>query len=104
MNSATNRAPLSRQEATAPALTGHVSNHIIPLKQVTESVPGYQDDIEDTLEGLPQVATVNDVAGFLGIAPNTVRSLLTQGKLPGTKVGRHWFIPRAHLAKLLGLQ
>jgi excisionase family DNA binding protein len=51
---------------------------------------------------LPEVATVEQVARHLQIDEKTVRKLLARGKLRGAIVGRHWRIPRAAVAALLG--
>src|SRR5437660_6357863 len=47
--------------------------------------------------------TPEEAAYILGLSPFTVRRLLREGELPGTKVGkRQWRIRRADLDKYLG--
>jgi excisionase family DNA binding protein len=47
--------------------------------------------------------TTDEAARFLGLSPFTVRRLLREGELPGSKVGkRRWRIRRADLEEYLG--
>jgi excisionase family DNA binding protein len=38
----------------------------------------------------PALLSLRAAASFLGVHPNTVRAHVNRGRLPGTKVGRHW--------------
>jgi excisionase family DNA binding protein len=49
------------------------------------------------LAGLPQVLSVTDVAGLLGISGQSVRNLLRTRQIPGRKIGRRWYVPCARL-------
>jgi excisionase family DNA binding protein len=50
---------------------------------------------------MQQILTVDEAAEILKVRPETVRRLLTQGKLPGNKVGRYWRIPSNALMEFL---
>jgi len=41
------------------------------------------------------VMTIDDLAKYLKLSKSTLYKLCAEGKVPGTKVGRHW---RFHLA------
>ena len=38
----------------------------------------------------PRILTLRQAAAFLALHPNTVRSLVRAGQLPGAKTGRNW--------------
>jgi len=46
---------------------------------------------------LPQLASPGEVAAYLGLHPATIERHLREGRLPGVKVGRRWYV---HLGKL----
>jgi excisionase family DNA binding protein len=46
----------------------------------------------------PAVLTLREAAALLGLYPNTVRSHVTRGLLPGVKVGRDWHFLESDLA------
>ena len=50
---------------------------------------------------MEQVFTVDEAAEHLKVRPETVRRLLSQGRLPGNKVGRAWRIPEGALMDYL---
>jgi excisionase family DNA binding protein len=50
---------------------------------------------------MEQILTVDEAAEQLKVRPETVRRLLSQGKLPGNKVGRAWRIPEGELLRFL---
>ncbi len=50
---------------------------------------------------MEQVFTVDEAATHLKVRPETVRRLLSQGRLPGNKVGRAWRIPEGALMDYL---
>lgn len=50
---------------------------------------------------MEQVLTVDEAAEHLKVRPETIRRLLSQGKLPGNKIGRAWRIPEGALMKFL---
>ena len=37
-----------------------------------------------------EVLTLDDLAVYLKLSKSTLYKLLTEGKIPGQKVGRHW--------------
>ena len=49
---------------------------------------------------LPEYATVQEAADYLGIHPESVRRLLRQGKLPGIDLGKQLVIKWPHLEAL----
>jgi len=50
---------------------------------------------------MEQILTVDEAAQHLKVRPETVRRLLSQGRLPGNKVGRAWRIPEGALMTFL---
>ena len=49
--------------------------------------------------GQAEVLSLQETASFLELHPNTVRSLVREGRLPGTKVGRSWRFVEADLVR-----
>ena len=49
---------------------------------------------------LPQneILTLNEMAQYLKLSRSTAYKLAQEGKIPGTKVGRHWRFHREELA------
>lgn len=47
------------------------------------------------------ILTANDVADILQLDVKTVRNLLAQGKLPGTKLAKEWRVPKPALEEYL---
>ncbi len=41
--------------------------------------------------------TPEEVAGLLGVHPNTVYAMLKSGELPGVRAGRRWLVSRKRL-------
>lgn len=39
---------------------------------------------------LANVMTIDDLAAYLKLSKSTLYKLCAEGKVPGTKVGRHW--------------
>ena len=50
---------------------------------------------------MEHILTVDEAAEHLKVRPETVRRLLSQGRLPGNKVGRAWRIPEGALMTFL---
>lgn len=50
---------------------------------------------------LPEMLTIDEVAGFLRVSYKTVRRMLADGRLAGANLGRSWRIPRLELAAML---
>jgi len=42
----------------------------------------------------PELMPVCRVAALTGLCEQTIRREIVEGKLPGRKVGRRWFVPR----------
>lgn len=53
---------------------------------------------------LPSTVRVRQVADHLGVHEVTVRQWIKQGKLDVLRIGRHVFITRESLAKLMGIE
>lgn len=60
---------------------------------MAENKPGW--------ESLPNMLTVKEAADFLRVHFNTVKRLLSMGKLPGRKVGRQWRIEKDDLKRYM---
>lgn len=50
---------------------------------------------------MERIFTVQEAADYLKVRPETIRRLLSQGRLPGNKVGRAWRIPENALMAFL---
>jgi len=50
---------------------------------------------------MDDVLTVEEAAKHLKVRQETIRRLLSQGRLPGNKVGRAWRIPESALMDFL---
>lgn len=50
---------------------------------------------------LPELLTVEEVATYLRVAPNTVYRWCRSGKLPGIKIGKEWRIAQPELDKFI---
>jgi hypothetical protein len=50
---------------------------------------------------LPDVCTVPDLRDRLGLSPETIRSLLRSGALPGRKIAGRWYVARDALLAAL---
>lgn len=48
------------------------------------------------------VMTIDDLAVYLKLSTSTLYKLCADGKVPGTKVGRHWRFHRAVIDHWLG--
>lgn len=53
-------------------------------------------------DNLPPVLTVAQTAQLLSAHKNTVRTLIARGAIPAHKIGRRWYIPKAHLMAIFG--
>lgn len=53
-------------------------------------------------EDLPAILTAEECAGFLRIHLNTVKRLLSEGELPGKKIGRQWRVDKDDLKRYMG--
>ena len=52
----------------------------------------------------PKLLTVAEVAATLRITPETVRSLIRRGVLPGSQIGHVYRIPEAEFARFLNVE
>jgi len=48
-----------------------------------------------------QVFTVDELALYLKVSKSTLYKLLSEGKVPGQKVGRHWRFSKSTIDKWL---
>ena len=53
---------------------------------------------------LSDIMTIEDVAEYLHIPISSVYKLAQSGKIPGTKIGRHWRFHRATLGNFIATQ
>ena len=57
---------------------------------------------QQQIEELPALLSVSDVACLLDVRGSTVRAWLRAGQIPGTQIGRRWFVPTVQLRSLFG--
>ena len=50
---------------------------------------------------LPTLMTVDYVATLLGVVPRVVRRMINLGKIPATKLGKAWLIPRDAFVRMI---
>jgi excisionase family DNA binding protein len=48
-----------------------------------------------------EILTTEQAAKYLKVSERTIRMMLTQGRLPGAKIGRAWRVRRADLDAVL---
>jgi len=48
-----------------------------------------------------QAMSIREVTEVLGMSKKTMHRYLVDGTMPGTKVGRKWFIPKASIDKII---
>ena len=48
-----------------------------------------------------EVLTVDELAVYLKVSKSTLYKLLSEGKVPGQKVGKHWRFSRSSIAEWL---
>jgi excisionase family DNA binding protein len=56
----------------------------------------------EPLSSYPELLSVSQAAELFGLSRQTVRLLCAQGELPGARIGRRWYLPRAFLVERLG--
>lgn len=57
-----------------------------------------------SLDDLPAVCLVGEVACVLRMSENWVREKLTDGTIPGFKVGDEWRVPKENLLQYMGVK
>ena len=55
------------------------------------------------LEGLGDVLTVREAAGVLRLSVNSAYEAVRRGEIPSVRIGRRVLVPKASLARLLGI-
>lgn len=50
---------------------------------------------------LPEIYTVKQICDYLNVSENTLYSWIQAGKLQAAKIGRHWYITRAEVERIL---
>ncbi|QKK08600.1 MAG: helix-turn-helix domain-containing protein [Planctomycetota bacterium] len=45
---------------------------------------------QDIPKPVPEVMTIDDLAGYLQVSKSSLYKLAQEGRVPGQKVGRHW--------------
>lgn len=48
-------------------------------------------------EDEPELIPVCRIAALTGLCEQTIRREIVEGRLPGKKIGRRWFVPRSLL-------
>lgn len=61
-------------------------------------------DLPVSQPAVPPVMNVEEVAGYLRVAPATIYRLAQQGKIPCAKVGRSWRFPKDTIDRWLEKQ
>ncbi len=51
------------------------------------------------LAGLPDLLTVQDLHAVTGLSEQTIRAEINGGNLPGCRIGRRLYVPKARFAK-----
>ena len=62
------------------------------------------DNFLYTLNEIPPILTVPEVAGFLGIGRNCVYELIRSGQLEALRIGHRLKVTRHGLLKFMGIQ
>jgi excisionase family DNA binding protein len=58
-------------------------------------------DISQTNTSIDPLWTVEDVAAYLKLQPETIRSMARRGELPALKIGKVWRFQKSALCKML---
>lgn len=72
-------------------------------RKTVKSISGQEISQADTDPHVEPLWTVLDVAEFLRLEPETVRTMAREGKLPGIKVGRAWRFKKITVIKQLDM-
>jgi excisionase family DNA binding protein len=71
----------------------------LPDERLRTNAPGKVHS--QIISDLPEVLQVEQVAAVFGVSQQVARHLLRSGQLPGRRIGRRWYVPRAQLAAFL---
>jgi excisionase family DNA binding protein len=58
-------------------------------------------DLGQTNTSIDPLWTVEDVAAYLKLQPETIRSMARRGELPALKIGKVWRFQKSALCKML---
>ena len=86
---------LAQAVATGLAL---VERHATPV-----AVQALSEELQDAREGwtpVPEMVSVSEAAQMLSVSRQRVLQMIDEGKLPGTKVGRSYTVPRTAVVAL----
>ena len=73
--------------------------------------PGYEDDLLASISSVPgnthgeynePLWTVDEVAGYLKLQPETIRSMARRGELPAIKLGKVWRFQKTAIYEMIG--
>lgn len=53
------------------------------------------------LANCPDLLTVQDLSGLTGLSEQTIRAEINNGDLPGFRIGRRLFVPKARLLEYI---
>ena len=56
---------------------------------------------QDIPKPVPEVMTIDDLAGYLQVSKSSLYKLAQEGRVPGQKVGRHWRFSRVAIDRWL---
>lgn len=56
---------------------------------------------QDIPKPVPEVMTIDDLAGYLQVSKSSLYKLAQEGRVPGQKVGRHWRFSRISIDRWL---
>jgi len=70
----------------------------------------FTNDTDPSMDGIQENAiseidvplwTVEDVAGYLQLQPDTIRSMARRGELPAIKIGKVWRFQKSAISQML---
>jgi excisionase family DNA binding protein len=74
-------------------------SHVIPPPN-SSALTKAQVDNENLATTTDPLWTINEVASYLKLQPETVRSMARRGELPGLKIGKVWRFRKSAVKKL----
>lgn len=73
----------------------------LPEANETEPDDCFNTDALGMFEGYGDMLNVDDLCAILHLAKKTVQRQCARGDLPAVKIGRHWYVAKLRLAKLM---
>lgn len=69
------------------------------LDEFADDLP--EVDASGMFEGYGDMLGVDDLSAILHLAKKTVQRQCARGDLPAVKIGRHWYVAKLRLARLM---